>query len=279
MAAKLRQLESWVEAILAHPVSKLPIESSDLPEKHGVLDARVFLKHTYGFSAWVEGQDEYERDAELAYESQSSSSDSVANYLAEIGYDQPVYRHYQLNGRVLDCGGGAGTLRQFLPSDVEFVSIDPWLHAASASSDARKQAYTCLTQPLNFIAGTAEFLPFVACSFDWVHMRSMLDHVQVADLAMLEARRVLRPDGRLLIGLYVEGGRTGVISPVQRFKELIKHGLEWFGVDRWKDHHVWHPTYSGLIKLIEDNGFEVEDTYWQPQWNDTVCYVCARKAD
>lgn len=263
-------LPPWLIAILADPMTKQPISSNAFPEKHGVIDARVFLKNTYGYSTWAEGQDEYESLA-------TQDSTSVAGYRAEINYDRPIYTHYKLSGRILDCGGGAGTLREFLSDDVEFVSVDPWIHAPTASSDVRKQAYTCLNRPLNFIASTAEFLPFAANSFDWVHMRSMLDHVQVVDLALLEARRVLRVGGKVLIGLYVEGGKTSVISPSRRIKDLIKAGMEAVGITRWKDHHVWHPTYAALTQLIKDNGFEIEDTYWQPHWNDTVCYVCARK--
>lgn len=108
-------------------------------------------------------------------------------------------------------------------------------------------------------------------------MRSMLDHVQVVDLALLEARRVLKPGGRVLIGLYVDGGKSGVISFERRLKDSIKAGLELLGIDRWKDHHIWHPTYKNLLKLITDNDFAIEDTYWQPQWKDMVCYVSAIK--
>lgn len=168
-------------------------------------------------------------------------------------------------------------MREFLAADVEFVSTDPWLFAPFANSNPRKAAYQCLSQPLNFIGATAEFQPFVAESFDWVHMRSMLDHVQVPDLALLEARRVLRPRGRLLIGLYVEGGKSGVISIQRRVKNTIKTGLQIVGINRWKDHHVWHPSYAGLTKLIQDNGFTIEDIFWQPQWKDMVCYVSAAK--
>jgi len=50
-------------------------------------------------------------------------------------------------------------------------------------------AYPCLDQHLNFIAACAEFLPLQSNSFDWVHMRSMLDHVQSPDLALMEAHR------------------------------------------------------------------------------------------
>jgi ubiquinone/menaquinone biosynthesis C-methylase UbiE len=171
-------------------------------------------------------------------------------------------------------------VRQFLADDVEFVSTDPWLYAPVASSAARKAAYPCLNRPLNFIGATAEFQPFIADQFDWVHMRSMLDHVQVVDLALLEARRVLKPGGRMLIGLYVDGGKSGVISFERRLKDSIKAGLELVGINRWKDHHIWHPTYKNLLKLITtDNGFAVEDTYWQPHWKNMVCYVCARKLD
>ncbi len=269
------QLAPWLTSILADPVTKQPARPEAFPSKHGVLDTRVFLKHTYGYSTWAEGQDEYEREFTIQWSGQDLTPVSV--YRAEIDYDRPIYTHYQLRGRILDCGGGAGTLREFLPEDVEFVSVDPWIHAPTVISDARKQAYTCLNRPLNFIASTAEFLPFIANSFDWVHMRSMLDHVQVVDLALLEARRVLRVGGKVLIGLYMESGKTGVIPPSRRIKNLIKGGLETVGITRWKDHHVWHPTYAALMQLINDNGFEIEDTYWQPHWNDTVCYVCARK--
>ena len=44
----------------------------------------------------------------------------------------------------------------------------------------------------NFIVAFAEFLPIKNSVFDFVHMRSMLDHVQVPDLVILEAHRVLK---------------------------------------------------------------------------------------
>jgi len=266
----MSELQTWVKAILAHPVTKQPTTADSFESIDGVIDARVFLKNTHGYRAWVEGQAEFEDWAE-------HSLDRVVNYQAEIAYDRPVYEHYRLRGRILDCGGAAGTVREFLPADVEFISTDPWPQAPYANSAARKAAYSCLNQPLTFIAATAEFQPFVADSFDWVHMRSMLDHTQVPDLAMLEAKRVLKKGGRVLIGLYVEGGKTGGITLKQHAKSWIKSGLSMVGIDRWEDHHVWHPTYKDLLKLIGDSGLAVEDTYWQPHWNDSVCYVSARK--
>lgn len=72
-----------------------------------MLDARGFLEQTYGYSTWVEGQDEYEILA-------GQDSITVDSYRVEIDCDRAVYTHYQFSGRILDCGGGEGALRQFL---------------------------------------------------------------------------------------------------------------------------------------------------------------------
>jgi len=241
---------------------------------NGVLDARVSMKNTLGFSEWAAGQIEYER-----WEAGSKGyASKVDSYRAEIQYDRTVYEHFPMRGVILDVGGGAGTVREFLPQDVKFVSIDPYLSCLHEIPRPKAEAYSCLARRLNFIGAVAEFLPFIGAQFDWVHMRSMLDHVQVPDLALLEAHRVLKDDGHLLVGLYVEGGKSGTLSMKQKIKSLIKDGLLLVGIDRWKDHHTWHPTFSNLTKLIEDNGFTVGDVYWQPYWNDQVCYVSAAKS-
>lgn len=266
-------LDPRVVAILADPITKQPVPPTAFPLVGGVLDARIFLKNTHGFIPWAKGQENYE-----ASEGSDELSSDVKPYLAEIEYDRPVYEHFALNGAVVDIGGGVGTVREFLPDSAWHVSIDPYINAEQEMCTAKKEAYRCLSKPLNFIAATAEFLPFVAESFDWAHMRSVLDHVQVPDLALREALRVLKSDGRVLVGLYVEGGKSGRIGAKRRAKDAIKKGLNLFGIDRWKDYHVWHPTFQGLLRLVESNGFAVEDVYWQPHWRDQVCYVCAKKA-
>ncbi len=261
-------------SLLADPVTKKPVDASAFSNINGVIDARIFLKNTYGFNDWFDGQVSYEK---LVSKSSSNLLAEIENYRTEIKFDRPIYEHYRMNGRILDVGGSWGTVREFLPKDIHFISIDPFINCLNEISKSRYEAYACLSQPLNFIAATAEFLPFVSESFDWIHMRSMIDHVQVPDLALMEARRVLKPDGRILIGLYVDGGKSGIISSKERIKNKIKQVLESVGIDHWKDHHIWHPTYKGLCKLIVDNGFEIEDVYWQPRHVDKVCYISAYK--
>ena len=265
--------DEFTLSILADPITKQPVDADQFSLEDGVIDARVFLKNTLGYKDWKQGQIAYE-----AWESKpTGSKNALETYLKEIKYDRPIYEHFTMTGKVLDVGGGVGTVRQFLEEDTKFVSVDPFVSVLKTITPERIEAYTCLERPLNFLSAMAEFLPFTRESFDWVHMRSMLDHVQVPDLVMNEVHRVLVPGGRVLIGLMVEGGKTGKMSLKQHAKEIARTLLVAIGIERYKDHHVWHPTYGNLRKLIEDNGFEIEDVYWQPYWKDQVCYVKAKK--
>jgi ubiquinone/menaquinone biosynthesis C-methylase UbiE len=262
-------LDGWVCKILADPITKLPSTPEEIGLLNGVIDARRYLPNTAGFSVWNEGQRFYE----------SWSERTLEDYRAEIDGVAPVYDHIRMSGRVLDVGGGAGTVRHFLPEGTEFVSVDPFIDYEKGIGPLKRSAYPCLGHHLNFIAACAEFLPFQAGSFGWVHMRSMLDHVQSPDLAVMEARRVLRPDGRLVIGLYVDGGKSGKRTLDRQLKEIARTALVAVGFTRYRDHHTFHPTFANLVKIITDNGFSIEDVYWQPQWKGNVCYVTAQVAN
>lgn len=273
MAQAAAHLETWVSNILADPISKKPAAPEHFKRVNGIIDARVFLRNTYGFTDWEIGQEAFEK-----WESSGEGYDNQLNaYKKEIDYDRPIYEHFEVNGDVLDVGGLTGTVREFLPEGSRLVSIDPYIEAVFKIPSARKEAYKCLSKPLNFLGALAEFIPFQSDSFDFVHMRSMLDHVQVPDLVLKEANRVLRLDGKLLVGLYVEGGKSGRKPLGILAKDLASEMLEHVGIDRYKDFHTWHPTYKNLLKLITDNGFEVRDSYWQPHWKDQVVYVLATK--
>jgi SAM-dependent methyltransferase len=259
------ELDKWVLDILADPVSKLPASPALVGFNGSVVDARRHLKNTAGFKNWNEGQSFYEEWNRRTLEDYQTEIDGVA----------PVYDHIRMSGRVLDVGGGAGTVRHFLPPGTDFVSVDPFVDYQSGIAAQKREAYPCLSQHLNFIAACAEFLPFQAASFDWVHMRSMLDHVQSPDLALMEARRVLKPNGRLVVGLYVDGGKSGKRTLDRQLKEIARSLLVGVGITRFKDHHTFHPTFTNLTKIISDNGFRVDDVYWQPQWDERVCYITA----
>ena len=214
-------LEPWVVDILSNPITKRPAKIQEFEFVGGIVDARVYLKSTIGFKGWKSGQAVYEKAETFNH----GTAQPIKDYQAEIKNDRPVYEHFILQGRILDVGGGVGTVREFLPEQIQFVSVDPYISAPFEIPWAKKEAYSCLNKPLNFIGACAEFLPFIENQFDWVHMRSMLDHVQIPDLAMLEARRVLRKNGNLLVGLYVEGGKTGEIILKRKIKNSVRDVL------------------------------------------------------
>ena len=261
-------LDQWALDVLADPITKLSAKPTEIGLTGDVVDARRYLRNTIGFNLWDEGQQFYE----------AWDKATIEDYKAEIEGVAPVYDHIRMSGRVLDVGGGAGSVRHFLPAGTQFVSVDPFVDYEKGVPPAKREAYPCLSQPLNFIAACAEFLPFQAATFDWVHMRSMLDHVQSPDLALMEAHRVLKPDGRLVVGLYVDGGKSGKRPLDREIKEAIRACLVFVGVKKYKDHHTFHPTFANLQKIIRDNGFRIDDVYWQPQWKDQVCYITAMKS-
>ncbi|MFT3864460.1 MAG: methyltransferase domain-containing protein [Solirubrobacterales bacterium] len=98
--------------------------------------------------------------------------------------------------RLLDVGGGTGNYAAALRDrGWETLVLDP-------SATMRRQAES---KGLATIAGEATALPFAESSFDAVTMVSMIHQVGDWRGALAEARRVLRPGGRLAVmGLAAE---------------------------------------------------------------------------
>jgi ubiquinone/menaquinone biosynthesis C-methylase UbiE len=99
-------------------------------------------------------------------------------------------------GKVLELGIGGGlNLRFYDPAKVESVSgVDPSdeLRAVAMSADRPEGLNVDIRK------GTAEALPFEAASFDCVVCTFTLCSVQSPTTALAEAKRVLKPGGRLL---------------------------------------------------------------------------------
>jgi ubiquinone/menaquinone biosynthesis C-methylase UbiE len=267
-------ITDYIKNNFADPLNKAKANVYDYIAEQGYPDVRVHLMNTVGYENWLTGQRAYEQ-----WEEQSTAyKNEQINYLQEIERDKELYGTLGLSGSFLDVGGGIGTVREFLNINDPFVSIDPFENLSIRTPNVKREVYKCLSRPLPFICGFAEFLPFQDGCFDIVHMRSMLDHVQVPDLAMLEARRVLNIDGKLVIGMTVEGGNPAVQTPLtQLLKEKVKSGLGFIGFERYVDHHTWHPTYEGLLKLITTNGFELVEEHWQQGHDNKVVYAVCKK--
>jgi len=246
-----------------------------------------FLQHV--LHDWEHGQREYE-------EWDASLRDDLQEHIEGIEGVQEVYtREFRLRGRVLDVGGHQGRLRHFLPVDSEYLSVDPYVAGFKLLPRLSNllKAYPRLAEPCEFIRGVAERLPLRASAFDYVHMRSVLDHFYDPLLALHEARRVLRPGGGLLIGLYVRGGASSIpdaggarllvarLRKKTRDEGLVNTGRaiirRLFG-SADHDEHIWHPTYQDLLDLLEAAHFRIEKVHWQKPPNDHVVYILGRKS-
>jgi SAM-dependent methyltransferase len=85
-------------------------------------------------------------------------------------------------GRLLDAGAGRGAYRDLLSGLVdEYVGVD----IAASSSTA--------------VVADAQRLPFADVSFDTVFCSQVLEHVPEPWLAIQEFRRVLKPEGKLIL--------------------------------------------------------------------------------
>lgn len=281
------KLDRWVKEIIVDPLSKEPLTINNennflispygrkYPIKDELFDLRLLNNQTTEDQRkWKEGQDDYERcSASLALE------DEKQNHLAGIEGVREVYEAIPVNGSCLDVGGHQGRLRHFLSPGQGYVTCDPFLNVFD-DLDVRPnliKAYPCLLEPVNFVCCDAEFLPFRSLSFQTVHMRSVIDHFLSPELALSEAYRVLKTDGTLMVGTYVRGGKHGNHNIKSLVKEFVRGALITAGMKKFKDHHVWHPTFQELTDLISNCGFKIEKVHWQKGHNDAVCYLSARK--
>jgi len=282
---KAALLSPWIHDVLRDPLSKTHLIAREdcleseygrlYPLVDGIYDLRLLTtKYGHGTSEWAVSQDEYEK-----FSARERRTRRQSDYQAEQRGVAEVYEIMPVVGRCLDVGGGDGRLRAFLEPDQEYLAIDPFLAMGLARDKAQplQEAYPFMHEPFNFLCSLGEYLPLASDSFQTVHMRSVLDHLLNTELALREAHRVLRRGGRLIVGLYVKGGRGRKITFNQNLKAIARGVLSAVGLTRFKDHHLWHPSYAELCALIEACGFKIENTHWQTSEHENVCYLLAKR--
>lgn len=273
-------------------VSKYPSTSFPVNDHHeAVYDFRI-CRPRYcvpgTIQTWREKQAQFERIDE---EVQTSDDPNV--YLSEIDSVKEIYTaEFHLAGAILDVGGHQGRLRHFLADEeVTYVSVDPWINTFH-NIDKRPnllKVYRCLSKPCNFLACHAESLPFKANSFDWVHMRSVVDHFADPYTAFKEAYRVLRPNGSLMIGLTIIQRSDSVVKSLYgRVVTMLKDvGISYtlkailrksVSYARGSDEHTFRFTYDELVDLLYATGFETQKVHWQKPPFTYCVYLSARKA-
>jgi ubiquinone/menaquinone biosynthesis C-methylase UbiE len=110
-----------------------------------------------------------------------------------------------LDGDVLEIGAGTGASLPHYERASRVVALEPDPSMAKRLPEKVAAARV----PVEVVAGSAEAIPYADESFDVVVSTFMLCSVADPAAVLAEARRVLRPDGKLILLEHVRGqGRT-----------------------------------------------------------------------
>jgi ubiquinone/menaquinone biosynthesis C-methylase UbiE len=217
-------------------------------------------------TAWGKGQRHYEE-----YNSGWVSRDA-AFYRSVDQETVGIYREIPLTGDVLDVGGGFGLVAIHAglhPS--KLTCVDPMVCLWDRiPASPYKEHYANLATVAR-IPGYAEHLPFRNGTFDTVHMRSCLDHFANPHRALLEARRVLKPGGKLVVGLALEGAfkldNNGLVNIAKR---KLKDSVIGEIYEHFFDQHMFHPTEESLRALVSGAGFQINQWMLQEGYSGVV---------
>lgn len=158
------------------------------------------------------------------------------------------------SGRVLEIGVGSGlNLPLYNPALVsEVIGIDPaeelWrLH----KTDTGKLGF-----PFSYLPVSAEHIPLENASIDTVLSTYTLCSIGDLPAALAEIRRVLKPEGRLLICEHGAAPEPGVLR--------WQNGLN----PAWKRLGGGCHLNRNIAQLLEDNGFYFVnlESYYLPGW-------------
>jgi ubiquinone/menaquinone biosynthesis C-methylase UbiE len=130
-------------------------------------------------------------------------------------------REMRLTGRetILDVGPGPGEFEAHLRG----CGHNGLLVGVDASSGMCGQAREAAPSA-RWVVGDAASLPVSAASFDWVVARHMLYHVPDTRGALLEARRVLRPSGAMLV-------TTNAADSLSTLRRIKVRAIDALGLD------------------------------------------------
>ena len=146
-------------------------------------------------------------------------------------------------GRVLEIGIGSGLNLPFYGEGVnQIVGLDP----SPKLLDMARAAARRTSIPLELLEGTAEAIPMEDRSMDTVVTTWSLCSIPLAQRALEDMRRVLKPGGRLL---FVEHGRASE-SRVQWWQDQL--------TPAWKHLSGGCHLNRAISELIQNAGFHIE---------------------
>jgi ubiquinone/menaquinone biosynthesis C-methylase UbiE len=178
------------------------------------------------------------------------------------GVDLPeMVQAAQLTGveHVLDAGCGTGhTALTFAPHVAQVVAVD---FTKGMLAQGRKLATERGLSNIDFRLGDVEMLPFAAATFDVIVSRYSAHHWPHPQVALREFRRVLRPDGQLILSDIVSFDDFTLDTFVQTI-ELLRDPS-----------HVRDHTAKQWLAMAADTGFQAEVVFTWSVWLDFADWV------
>ena len=146
-----------------------------------------------------------------------------------------IFPNFRPGGRLLDVGCGAGKSLQAM-ADLGWDATGVDVSAAAVEA--------CRERGLNVIHSDLAGAAFPEASFDVVTMRHSLEHTHDPLATLREARRVLGPDGELIVEL------PNIASlPAKAFGEY------WFGLE--PPRHLCHFSARTLARALAEAGLKL----------------------
>lgn len=146
-----------------------------------------------------------------------------------------------LKGRVLDVGAGDNTLIRLYRDMAAAGAAEPEAAAASIGVDVEDWGGGCT------IIYDASDLPFEDGAFDTVCFVACINHITNRLDAAIEARRVLRPGGRVLVTM------------INRLIGTVGHAIWWYSEDKHREvdpEELMGMNRSEVVGLLEKAGFD-----------------------
>ena len=150
-----------------------------------------------------------------------------------------------VRGRVLEIGGGTGANLPFYGPGVEELVITEPEEPMARRAERKLASENSL--PARVVHAPAEELPAEDASFDFVVSTLVLCTVNDPERALAEIRRVLKPDGRLVLLEHVRSDDAKLARWQDRFQPVqyrLGHGC-----------HCNRPT----LDTLRAAGFEVDE--------------------
>jgi len=159
--------------------------------------------------------------------------------------DQPAVK-------LLDLGGGTGELANYLPENLEVTIADP---SEAMLKKGRKKDFS---QEVKHVLADGADLPFADNSFDYLTISDALHHFRKVEEALSEAKRVLKPGGKLYILEF--DPTTFFTKAIIFFEKLAGEPVNFYMPEK-------------LAEMVTENGLQTEHKFL----NKSLYILCAKK--